>query len=149
LAPAQAEEQRRRLHQHLARAVRASFSPASRPVLREEDLPPIEGMIELLQARAPELAGEVRQDFEKRRQDLRLVLGLHSPFADLTDVLPEGRFEKHTAHLECRPAADNPESPILSRLPCARSGQVEAELQHPSWDFAEPVGLILNGGKEE
>ena len=145
LDPDLADEQRKQFDKRLPEIIRVSFSPSKRSVLQRADVPPIEEMIGLLARRDAALAETVRQELELRLRKRQLVMLLKTPFKEAETYFPGRKFTGTDLGLALSAADARQDPVILSRVPCTRHVEIEAILQHPSWDFPGPVGLVLHG----
>ena len=148
LNPQLAESARPRLHQRLVGVIDKAMALGNKAVLRQEDVAEFETMIKLVEARIPADAVKLRDKLNQRYAPPQLAMNLKAPFTEAKTFFPHQQHEATPQGWRLRSSGDAFDPVMLSKVPCTRNAELDVILQHDSWEFAGPIGLILNGGKD-
>lgn len=143
VAPQEGGIARERLQRRFADAVLA--------MIRERQPSPqaieqIELALQLLDDDAPQLATEVRKEFESRVTTTETLSPLEPPYSALAEFFSSGVTSQGQALV--RPTMEADAAPnLLSTAACSGDVRLDAHFD-PSWRAARELGLILNGGPD-
>lgn len=148
LAPEEAAEARKRLHEQWARRIEEQIR---QPTLHDEDVSTLEEALVLLGAREPALEATLRRALTERLGEWETVFQLVPPFANLDQAFDPSRLERDGDYLLVRQApmvAGQPspqEQPLFAQLGARGNAELEAVFAE-GWESAPDLGLVLHGG---
>ena len=77
------------------------------------------------------------------------MLDLAPPFEDAAAIFPTWEHEGKE-QLQLKPMPGKSAFPlVLSAVPCTDHVEMEAVLQHPTWNVTGPLGLVLNANAQD
>jgi hypothetical protein len=126
LSPDRGASARRRFHMQFAQWIRGAF--AEKATLQTEDIQRIRLALDLLTLADPVRERPLREEFQNRLRALQQVLDLKDP-------------DRGDANFQ---ASAWPDYLVLNEAPCRGNVQIKAVFQHPSWETASQVGVLLN-----
>src|SRR5262249_35860185 len=143
LRPDEAATLRRRLYRAFDLAIAELYSDRLTP----EVVPRVEAALALLHERDPGLWANRDQEFRSRLAIRQLVADLSTGRDSHEDVFGPGRCRADGGTIVRAIAGDRPaDAAVLTLLPCDVDVELRAVFDHPSWEDAGELGLLLNAG---
>jgi tetratricopeptide (TPR) repeat protein len=142
LSPQEAGAERERLIQRwVAWTVNQIQQPTT---LADDDVNRIEIAITALAVRDEAAAAGLRGQLEARRRRWETVFELATPFANAAAVIDPARLRVEGDALYPKPLPSARAPLVLSRHSSPGGVELKAVFQHPSWENADQLGLVLN-----